>query len=227
MTAGKPRTVSEAIADERGWKVLLLDLNGTLVDDEELTGRIYTEVFHRHGVPFTVAQYLDTCLGLTDEEIILRTIGDRASEVGLADRILAKKSDLYCQAPPKMMVDAQLVKRLRAQYLLGIVSSATTGEIEAVLSASGFPDEFSIVVSRESVVSAKPSPEPYLTALEWLSVSAREVLAFEDSLPGLASARAAGITSVGIASTLRETELMPYADFAYPTLSAALQDLTQ
>ena len=44
----------------------------------------------------------------------------------------------------------------------------------------------------------KPHPEPYLTAAEKLGVQPEHCLVFEDSETGFVSARAAGMTSVGV-----------------------------
>jgi beta-phosphoglucomutase-like phosphatase (HAD superfamily) len=47
----------------------------------------------------------------------------------------------------------------------------------------------------------KPDPAPYTAALGRLGVSPEDALAFEDSTSGIASSVAAGIPTVGIAST--------------------------
>ena len=47
----------------------------------------------------------------------------------------------------------------------------------------------------------KPDPAPYHAALAALGVSADEAIAFEDSPFGIASSVAAGVPTVGIAST--------------------------
>ena len=44
----------------------------------------------------------------------------------------------------------------------------------------------------------KPFPDPYLQAVDALGARAAACVAFEDSLPGTASARDAGLVTVGV-----------------------------
>jgi beta-phosphoglucomutase-like phosphatase (HAD superfamily) len=66
-------------------------------------------------------------------------------------------------------------------------------------------------------------------ALQALDVSAKEAVAFEDSASGIASSVAAGIPTVGIASTQEPEELedlgvnLVVQDFADPKLEAFLE----
>ena len=50
-----------------------------------------------------------------------------------------------------------------------------------------------VVVAHDDVVRGKPDPEGFLKACSLLGVRPSEALVFEDSRPGIASARAAGI----------------------------------
>jgi beta-phosphoglucomutase-like phosphatase (HAD superfamily) len=55
----------------------------------------------------------------------------------------------------------------------------------------------------DDITHGKPHPEIFLTAAAKLVVAPERCLAFEDSAPGLAAARAAGMTCVGITTTRR------------------------
>ncbi|MBK4988059.1 HAD-IA family hydrolase, partial [Pseudomonas sp. S36] len=74
----------------------------------------------------------------------------------------------------------------------------------------------------------KPDPLPYLTGLQHLNAEAGQALAFEDSLPGVAAAHAAGIFTVGVATTQTPERLMAAGaglvidDFEAPALWALL-----
>jgi beta-phosphoglucomutase-like phosphatase (HAD superfamily) len=59
-------------------------------------------------------------------------------------------------------------------------------------------------VTAEDVVNGKPAPDLYLTACERLGVEPGQVLAFEDSLVGVNSAKAAGVTVVGIPTVVQD-----------------------
>ena len=57
---------------------------------------------------------------------------------------------------------------------------------------------FGSVVTGDRVRHGKPHPEPYLTALAELGVSAAGAVAIEDSPTGLASAEAAGVETIAV-----------------------------
>jgi HAD superfamily hydrolase (TIGR01509 family) len=80
---------------------------------------------------------------------------------------------------------------------LAIASGALTSEIDALLRAGGLRDAFSAIVGADQVGQGKPHPEPYLTAMARVAAHAprlrpEECLVFEDSMPGIAAALAAG-----------------------------------
>lgn len=54
------------------------------------------------------------------------------------------------------------------------------------------------MVTREEVTDTKPSPEPYLKALDALAADADRSIAFGDSIHGVAAAVAAGIRCVAV-----------------------------
>jgi beta-phosphoglucomutase-like phosphatase (HAD superfamily) len=72
---------------------------------------------------------------------------------------------------------------------------------------------FSAIVAAEDTPASKPAPDPYLRAVALLAariggdLTAREVVAIEDSFWGLESARRAGLHTVGVAQTYPATAL--------------------
>jgi sugar-phosphatase len=62
-----------------------------------------------------------------------------------------------------------------------------------VLSLAGLRAHFAEIVAAEDVAACKPDPQGYLQALARLELEPRRCVVVEDSLPGLAAARAAGL----------------------------------
>lgn len=69
-----------------------------------------------------------------------------------------------------------------------------------------FSNVFDAILTRENVSRIKPDPEVYHLALETLGVRADEALVFEDSLPGLRAAHAAGIQTVVVRDPWSEAD---------------------
>jgi HAD superfamily hydrolase (TIGR01509 family) len=109
---------------------------------------------------------------------------------------------------------------------IALVTNAPKENASTVLRVLGLDDAFDPVILADEVGSGKPDPAPYNAALEALGVSAEEAVAFEDSASGIDSSVAAGIATVGIASTQDPEELeglgvdLVVRDFADPKLEA-------
>jgi beta-phosphoglucomutase-like phosphatase (HAD superfamily) len=67
-----------------------------------------------------------------------------------------------------------------------------------VLESADLAGPFEIVVTSQEVREPKPAPDVYLRAAELLGSPASEVVALEDSPPGAAAARAAGMYVIGV-----------------------------
>src|SRR5207302_10372834 len=90
------------------------------------------------------------------------------------------------------------VRRLAADFVLGLASSSNRELIDAVLEAGGIPELFRATVSSEEVARGKPAPDVYLEAARRLGVPPAECAAIEDSHSGIRSAKAAGMLCVAI-----------------------------
>ena len=103
-----------------------------------------------------------------------------------------------------------------------LVSGSHREEIEAMLASAGHARlAVDVVISRDDVRRGKPDPEGFLTASSRLGVTPAEALVFEDSLPGIAAARAAGMP-VAFVRELAPEDNAGLADAAFDTLAAAV-----
>lgn len=97
---------------------------------------------------------------------------------------------------------AELLTQLReAEVPLALVTMSTRALADLVLSTSEAQlgvQPFTVSVTGDEVERGKPFPDPYLQALEALGARADASVAFEDSIPGTASAREAGLVTVGV-----------------------------
>jgi HAD superfamily hydrolase (TIGR01509 family) len=90
------------------------------------------------------------------------------------------------------------VRRLAAEWPLGLASSSNRVLIDRVLEVSGLAPYFKATVSSEEVARGKPAPNVYLEAARRLEVDPREAAAIEDSASGMRSAHAAGMHVIAI-----------------------------
>ncbi|MEZ5573414.1 MAG: HAD family phosphatase [Halioglobus sp.] len=86
-----------------------------------------------------------------------------------------------------------VLQALSKKYRMGIVTTSKRDHFEVIHNTRNLVHYMDFVLTREDYVSSKPSPEPYLLALNLFGAKAEECLVVEDSQRGLQSALAAGI----------------------------------
>jgi beta-phosphoglucomutase len=109
---------------------------------------------------------------------------------------------------------------------VAIVTGAQWVDVELVLARSALGGAFRAIVTEEDVQSGKPDPEGFHLAASALESNPAAILVFEDSIPGIGAAKAAGMLCVGVEETLPKDQLGREADAAVsgitPTLFASL-----
>jgi beta-phosphoglucomutase len=102
------------------------------------------------------------------------------------------------------------------------VTGAQRGDVLAVLAASPIGELFSVLIAEEDVTDGKPHPEGFLTAAQRLHRSPTDVLVFEDSVPGVKAAVAAGMHCIAVAGAEPGQELQAVAPAIVGSLTADL-----
>jgi beta-phosphoglucomutase len=181
-------------------QAVVFDFNGTLSDDEPVLARVYEELFAELGRPLTPNEYFEHLAGHTDEEMFKRWLGE-SSDVLIRERV-RRYNELVSDGSTVHEAVRAAVRWAAERFPVAVVSAALRDEIEPVLRAAGILELFSVVLSQDDVTRGKPDPQPYLLAAERLGVPPGELLVFEDTDVGVASAKAAGARVVGLTRTL-------------------------
>jgi HAD superfamily hydrolase (TIGR01509 family) len=195
-------------------RAIVFDFNGTLSDDEPILCEIFIHLFAEHGKPLSAQEYFDKLVGLSDPEIVRTWLGRDHPDV---DAVIAERVERYRAA----VADGSSVHehvREAVRYAadrvpLAVCSGAARAEIEPVVAAAGLAPLLRVIVSSDDVERGKPDPEGYRQAIELLDgVVARDVLVFEDTEAGIASARAAGVGRVVAVTGTLEPKRLGAAD---------------
>jgi beta-phosphoglucomutase len=186
-------------------QAVVFDFNGTLSDDEPVLARVYEELFAELGRPLTPDQYFEHLAGHTDEEMFRRWLGESSDEL-IRERV-RRYNELVSDGSTVHEAVRAAVRWAAERFPVAVVSAALRDEIEPVLRSAGILDLFSVVLSQDDVTRGKPDPQPYLLAAERLGVPPGELLVFEDTDVGVASAKTAGARVVGLTRTLGATRM--------------------
>lgn len=193
----------------RATRALVFDFNGTLSHDEPVLFAIYSELFAEHGRPLTEADYYGRLAGNTEEAIISGWLGVDGAEL---DALIEDRIDRYVRLADGSTVPAavrEAVLHAAHRVPVAIVSGAYRREIAPVVERAGLADAVQLLVTADDVTHGKPDPEGYLRALDALRLADRpeDVVAFEDTEAGIASAVGAGLRCVAVRGTLPDHRL--------------------
>lgn len=204
---------------------VVFDNDGLLLDTESVWTRAEHDLFERRGLPFT-AQHKRELVG-TSAEIAAGILERRLGEPGRGLELIEELNELVVaelEHGVEAMVGArELLHGLRERGTpVGLVSNSPLAFVRRSLEIVGFVDHFDVVLSAHEVAAPKPAPDPYLEACRRLGVEpGPAVVALEDSPTGVAAARAAGLTVIGVPS-LEGIELVEAHEIAESLLDAVV-----
>ena len=189
-----------ARAPARPADVILLDFNGVVVNDEPIHFASLRHALAPEGITVDEATYYADYLGCDDRACVREAIrrSGRALDAAGVDRIARRKAERYAaitrDALPLVPGVRAFVRAAAAAARVAVVSGALRTEITSGLERAGLTDVVAYVVSAEDVSRTKPDPEGHRRALAAVAGGAprARVVVIEDSLPGLAAARALG-----------------------------------
>ena len=185
-------------------EMILIDVDGTLVDsvpdlaycvdemmtalDREPWGEERVRDWVGNGVERLVRRALTGALkGEPDEADFQRAY---PIFIDLYAENTSKRSILY----PGVREGVDLLKA--AGYQLGCVTNKAAQFTEPLLKALGLYDDFSIVISGDTLSKKKPDPAPLLHAAEFFGCDPAVAMMIGDSVSDVAAARAAGFQIV-------------------------------
>ncbi len=183
---------------------VVFDNDGLLLDTESVWTRAEQDLFERRGVAFGPVDKLE--LVGTSAEIAGVILERRLGEPGRAEALIEELNELVVaelEHGVEAMVGArELLSSLQERGMpIGLVSNSPLRFVHRSLEIVGFVSCFDAVVSSHEVAAPKPAADPYLEACRRLGVEAGpSVVALEDSPTGVAAARAAGLTVIGVPS---------------------------
>ncbi len=208
---------------------VVFDFNGTLSDDEHILFDIFCDLFIDHlDWTMTAEHYHRELRGRSDREIVEHAVARHGRGTGdEVGELLRLRRGVYKQKVadhnPIGSSAAGLVKLLADNEIpLGIVTGAQRDDVLAVLDGSPVGELVSFLIAEEDVTNGKPHPEGFLAAASMLNRHPDDVLVFEDSVPGVQAAVAAGMHCIAVCATDPGPELSAAAPAIVEELSAEL-----
>jgi len=213
---------------------VVFDFDGVIANSEPLHLRVYQILLAQEGLPFSASEYYERYLGFDDIGVFELLGRDKGLDIA-GDRmtaLVARKTEIFQRLVREgdVLFDGAegCLTRVSAAVPVAIASGALRHEIEQILDGAGLRALVPVIVAAGETLRGKPAPDPYAKAVDLMSgragrrIAPSRVVAIEDSRSGLQAARAAGLRTLGLAtsypaSTLTEAEYV-LADISHVTL---------
>lgn len=181
-------------------KAVVFDLDGVLVDSEQMWDEVRRSVVDEYGGSWT-PEATRAQQGMSTPEwarYLVETLGAKLTPERTAQVVVEEMARRYEQSPPLLPGAPEVVRAVGQRYPVAIASSSPPVLIEAFLAAAELTELVWVALSSEEVGAGKPAPDVYLEAARRLGVAPEKCAAVEDSTNGLRSARAAGMTVIAV-----------------------------
>ncbi|MBL8671476.1 MAG: HAD-IA family hydrolase [Alphaproteobacteria bacterium] len=215
---------------------LLFDVDGTLVDTEEIHRQAFNQAFLTFGLGWEwapdlyadllavsggverMAAHIDRLDTTSTEKTRLRQLvpSVHREKTRIYGELLSSSAARLRPGVERLIKDAQ-----RAGIKVGLAATSAAANVQSLVAAAFGPDSRRIVtaiVCVDWVARKKPAPDVYELLLSTLRVHERAAVAFEDSANGVAAAKAAGLVTVATPSRWTRGQDLRAADLILPSL---------
>jgi HAD superfamily hydrolase (TIGR01509 family) len=205
-------------------RAFIFDLDGVLVDSEQVWDAARKDVVAAHGGRWREGAEHDM-LGMSSKEwpvYVVEQLGAQLTPQQVNDAVVEAMLRGYREHLPLLPGAREAVERIAATMPIGLASSSNREVIDLVLERMGVASLFAATVSSEEVGRGKPAPDVYLEAARRMSVDPHDAGAVEDSANGIRAAHAAGLRVYAIPNTHfpPAPDALALADHVLPDLNA-------
>jgi HAD superfamily hydrolase (TIGR01509 family) len=196
---------------------VIFDFDGIVLDSETPEYESHRRIYERCGVALTVDEWCDA-IGIWTEghdERRFVTLCERSSNPPSRDVYHAEKRRIFAELIPRepMRGIRDLLLALKDAGIPAAIASTSPSQwVVPAAERIGVHALFRAIVTGGEVARRKPAPDVYLEAARRLGVEPARAVAIEDSGPGIASAKAAGMTAIAIPHWLTELHDLSGAD---------------
>lgn len=177
-------------------------MDGVIVDSEPVWQEARQVLVEAHGSVWTKEDG-DACRGRASSVWSAR-ISDRLDGALTSEEVFAEVvqwiSSAYERDLPLFDGAVEAIKEVASTYKVGIASGSPNVLIDLVVERTGLGSVVSAVGYGDEVERGKPAPDIYLGVLDRLGVEPSQAVGVEDSVSGLRSVIAAGMSAVAITS---------------------------
>jgi HAD superfamily hydrolase (TIGR01509 family) len=214
-----------------GSRMVIFDMNGLIVDDEQLQLTAMNRVLNAFSVMLSEEYWARYCAGTRSEDFTRRILEENGipHTQKTVYELVNKKNELYRKLIVKVIKSVtrpgvlELISHVSevTHQTLALATTASELEIEAILGKAGLhiKDYFQYIASGSDISRCKPDPEIYRYVSGIARVATANCLVFEDSNPGVLAASRAGMQCIAVPNRFTAGERFNNATFIVNNLT--------
>ncbi|HTR12359.1 MAG TPA: FGGY family pentulose kinase [Roseiarcus sp.] len=183
----------------RGWpELVIFDCDGVLVDSEPIALAVIRRTLREAGVALSGAEVRKRFLGVSQDAVLKRIEAEFGAPLsaGFSDAVTREILSAFERELKGVAGVREAVEALSARVC--VASSSSLERVRLSLRVAGYESLFAAnLFSASLVASGKPRPDLFLFAARKMGAAPENCLVIEDSVAGVAAARAAGMTVFG------------------------------
>ena len=198
-------------------KCVIFDMDGVIIDSEEIHKKAYYETFKNLGVEVSEELY-KTMTGSSTINAFQKLVNHFNLDDIPEELVLQKRKcyvNYFENDPTLSLVNGvkELIQFLYKQNLtLVLASSSAMVNINRVFSRFDLNEYFTAKISGADLIASKPHPEIFEKAAILGGVSKEQCIVIEDSDNGIEAANKAGIYAIGYRNLLITDQTLKNAD---------------
>lgn len=196
-------------------KAFIFDFDGVIINSESIWEKVNKEVYLEL-LGKEICLKLGSSVGLSMDYIYEKAVeyGSTISKEKFVNAFYERALGIYQTAQITPGFEELCKKLVSLKYKIGIVSASPIEWINIVMNRISTKEDINVIISLNNNPSMrqKPAPDGYIEAMKRLGSVPQSTIVLEDSNIGIASAKAAGVLTIGLKQNLVEGYIQEGAD---------------
>ena len=175
-------------------KLLIFDMDGTLIDSAYLNYYSYSNAFKEFNINLDEEYYYKKCFGLHYKTFVSNILDlekiTKDKDI-LIEKIHSKKEEIYLNNLNLLDIHPFIYDTILSNHNKKKIALATTASpngVYGILKEFKLDKVFDLVLTGEDIINKKPHPEIFFKCMDYFNASNKETIIFEDSEVGLEAA---------------------------------------